>query len=190
MWKRKAAEALEGQTHGEVEGEVAREVGAENGIMQRARGNSRVDGFHTAVESNDEVVEIQAQAQTVGDGQFAPKGVEAELSAVGAELSVSGPHVAGIDEGRAFKFPEEGAPIFHREVDFQIARLVDEVDFTVFLHVPTGAELAHVPTAHRIGTAGEIALFVGDDSRVAEGNGDAYGGVPCQRIAFGEANAL
>ena len=173
-----------------MEGEVAREVGAENGVVQRPRGDSGVDGFHPAVETHDEVIEIQTQAQTIGDGEFAQERVEAELSALGAELAARGPHVAGVDEGGAFKFPKERTAILHREVDFQIAGLVDEVDVAVLLCIAPRAELAHVPTADRIGTAGEITLFVGDDLRVAEGDGDAKGGVPCQRVCFGKANAL
>ena len=163
-----------------MEGEVAREVGAENGVVQRPRGDSGVDGFHPAVETHDEVIEIQAQAQTIGDGEFAQERVEAELSAFGTDTAACGPDVAGIDEGRAFEFPKQRTAILHGEVDFQVAGLVDEVDVAVLLRIASGAELAYVPSAHRIGAAGEITLFVGDDLRVAEGDGDAKCGVPCQ----------
>ena len=138
-------------------------LGRKWGSASGPRGDSGVDGFHPAVETHDEVIEIQAQAQTIGDGEFAQERVEAELSAFGTDTAACGPDVAGIDEGRAFEFPKQRTAILHGEVDFQVAGLVDEVDVAVLLRIAPRAELAHVPTADRIGTAGEITLFVGDD---------------------------
>ena len=180
----------ERQTYGEVEGEVAREIGVENGAVQRTGRHCGVYGLHSAVKTHDEVVEIQAQAQSVGDGQFAQTGVEAKLSAVRSRFSAGGPHIAGVDEGRPFKFPEERTAIFHREVDLQIAGLVDEVDIPVLLRVASGAELSHVPPAHRIGASREVAFLVGDHFRIAEGNGESECRMPRQRIVFRESHAF
>lgn len=180
----------ERQTYGEVEGEVAREIGVENGAVQRTGRHCGVYGLHSAVKTHDEVVEIQAQAQSVGDGQFAQTGVEAKLSAVRSRFSAGGPHIAGVDEGRPFKFPEERTAIFHREVDLQIAGLVDEVDIPVLLRVASGAELSHVPPAHRIGASREVAFLVGDHFRIAEGNGEPECRMPRQRIVFRESHAF
>ena len=59
---------LERQADGEVEGVVAAEAGIGDGVVRVVSG---VDGFHAEVEAQDEVVEVEAQAQTVGHGYLA-----------------------------------------------------------------------------------------------------------------------
>ena len=71
----------EGKSYGEMELEVAAEAGMQDGIMLVGVAVGGIDGLHTHVETQDEVVEVEAQAQTVGHGQLLVELVEAELSA-------------------------------------------------------------------------------------------------------------
>ena len=50
---------LEGQTHSEMEGEIAFKVGIEQRIMLSRGFVGRVNGLHTKVETQNEVVEVE-----------------------------------------------------------------------------------------------------------------------------------
>ena len=71
----------EGKSYGEMELEVAAEAGMQNGIMLVGVAVGGIDGLHAHIETQDEIVEVEAQAQTVGHGQLLVELVEAELSA-------------------------------------------------------------------------------------------------------------
>ena len=86
---------------GKMEGEIAFEAWIGNGIVPAVVFVGGMDGFHTAVEPQDEIVEIQAQAQSVGDGYLAPELIELELTAWLVLVFAKRPDIAGIDENRA-----------------------------------------------------------------------------------------
>ena len=136
-----------------------------------------VDGLHAHVETQDEVVEVEAQAQTVGHGQLLVELVEAELSAGLFGIVAQRPDVARIDEGSSIELPEEEGAIFEVEVELHIARLVDEVDAAVGTTERARSQSAHAPSAHRVGTAREVALLEGQHSAVAVGPGNAEVGM-------------
>ena len=50
---------LEGQTHSEMEGKIAFKVGIEQRIMLARGFVGRVNGLHTKVETQNEVVEVE-----------------------------------------------------------------------------------------------------------------------------------
>lgn len=72
---------LEWQAYREVEGEVAAKARMYERIMVALGFVGRVDGFHTEVETQYEVVEIESDAQSVGHGKLAQERAEAKLSA-------------------------------------------------------------------------------------------------------------
>ena len=64
----KLCEGSEGESHCEVEGEVALEVGANDGeVVVVFFFVSRIDGLHATVEAEDEIVEVESQAQAIAD---------------------------------------------------------------------------------------------------------------------------
>ena len=117
------AGSLEGETYREVEGEVALEVGMDDGEMLTLGGIGRVDGLHAAVETENEVVKVEADAQTIGYGDLAIEIVDAEdaVGLVGIVANV--PYVARIYEEGACKLPEKARAVFHAEVKADVARL-------------------------------------------------------------------
>ena len=124
-------EGLEGETYSEVEGEVALEVGMDDGEMLTLGGVGGVDGFHAAVETEDEIVKVEADAQAIGHCDLAIEIVDAEdaVGLVGIVANV--PYVARIYEESACKLPEKARAVFHAQVKADVSRLVDEVDAAV-----------------------------------------------------------
>ena len=125
------AGSLEGETYGEVEGEVALEVGMDDGEMLTLGGVRGIDGLHTAVETEDEIVKVEADAQAIGHCDLAIEIVDAEdaVGLVGIVANV--PYVARIYEDSACKLPEKARAVFHAQVKADVSRLVDEVDASV-----------------------------------------------------------
>ena len=50
-------------------------------VLVVLRLESRIDGFHTHVETQHEVVEVEAEAQAIADGQLRKEFIDLELSA-------------------------------------------------------------------------------------------------------------
>ncbi len=71
----------ERHTDGEMEGEVAAPTGMEDGIMVLVVVVGRIDRLHGTVEAEDEIAEVEAQAEAVGDGDLLEEGVELKLAA-------------------------------------------------------------------------------------------------------------
>ena len=164
---------LERQADGEVQREVALEAGINDGEVLLGGGVGRIYCLHAAVETQDEVVEVETNAQTVGNGQLPPEGIEAELPARLFRIFADGPNVAGIDKCGSVNLPEYVGTIFQIQVQLHVARLVDKVDAPVLALERTGAETAHRPAAHAVGTATEVTFLVRQNGAVAEGEGYA-----------------
>ena len=64
-------------------------------------------------------------------------------------------------------------PVFKVQVEFQVTGLRDEVDVTVLVAVASRAEAPDAPSAHAVGTAGEVAFLEGQYGAVAIRIGDA-----------------
>ena len=72
----------ERQSDGEMEGIVTTEPRVDDGVVLLVVFLvGRVDGFHTEVESQDEVAEVETEACTITDGQLAGEVLQAKLSA-------------------------------------------------------------------------------------------------------------
>ena len=124
-------ETSERQSDSKVQTEITPEVGMDDREMTAAVGIGGIDGLHASVESENEVVEVETHAQTVGDGYLAPEGVELELSARLVAVVAQGPYIARVNKERAIELPEDVGTIFGIEVELDVARLVDEVDAPV-----------------------------------------------------------
>jgi len=142
-----------------------------------------VDGFHAQVESEDEVIEVEPQSQSVGSGELSVESVETELSAGLFGIVSQRPDVAGVDEESSVEFPAQECAIFEVEVEFHIAGLIDEVDSSVGTFERAGAEFSDAPTSHGVGSAGEVSFFEGQDRAVAIGIGHAQTEVQGERVA-------
>ena len=84
------------------------------------------DGFHSGVEPEYEVSEVQSQTDAVAYGDLFVETVEAELSSRLALVVAHGPDVSGIDKCAEFEHPKEFGAILQIEVEANIAALIDE----------------------------------------------------------------
>ncbi len=173
-----------------MEGKVARKARIDNRIMLAPGAVSRIDGFHTAIKADDEIIEIQTNAQTIGHGYLLVELAEAELSARLVGIIARVPNIAGVNKESAVELPEKMGAVFKTEVEFQIAGLVDEVDFTIGAHVATGTQAAHIPAAHTVCSSGKITLFIGHNGGVAVWNGQSESQMESHRIAVVDDHAF
>ena len=63
--------------------------------------------------------------------------------------------------------PEQMGTVLGIHVQLDVARLIDEIDAAVASVVGAGPQLSHTPSSHTVGTAAEVALFIGQDGAVA-----------------------
>lgn len=133
-----------------VECEVSREVRMQYRVVFPAVVVCGRDGFHSGVEPEYEVSEVQSQTDAVSYGDLFVEAVEAELSSRLALVVAHGPDVSGIDEGRAVEFPEEWGAVFDVQVELYVACLVDEVYSSVCPDKRSGAQFAHAPPSDAV----------------------------------------
>ena len=77
-----------------------------NGIVTTAVGVNRIDGFHTAVETQNEIIQIKPQTQAVRRRNLFVKTIETELSALLVGIIACSPYIAAIYKDSAMQFPE------------------------------------------------------------------------------------
>ena len=77
---------------------------------------SRVDSLHTHIKSDDEVIEIQAQAQTISYGYLLVELRELKLSTWLLLIIAKRPDITCIYKHSSLKFPEERRAILGIEV--------------------------------------------------------------------------
>lgn len=94
-------------------------------------GISRIYGFHSGIESQNEEIEVESETYAVAHGYLLVELVEAECTARLFGIFAYGPDVSGIDEECAVELPEQICSIFEVDVELYVARLVDEVDVLV-----------------------------------------------------------
>ena len=90
-----------------------------------------IDGFHTHIETQDEIVEVKTYSQAVSHSYLLVELIQLELSAWLFIVGTKGPDIAGIYEERTLELPEQRRAVLSIKVELQIARLVDEVDTAV-----------------------------------------------------------
>ena len=132
--------------------EVAFELGMYDWIVVTAVLMGWIYSFHGAVESKNEIAEIEAHAQAIGHSNLAPKGVETELPAGLLLVVAQRPYITGIDESGSIKFPKQMRTPLCAEVELQVARLPDEINAPVGAGEAAGAKASHAPSAHTVGT--------------------------------------
>ena len=141
------------------------------------------------VETDDDKVEVVAQARARADGQFAEVlGVELAAGAVG--VVAREPHVAGIEEHGAVETAEEPRAQFEVGFEFHVARLVHIGVFAVGGAEAAGADAAHREGAHAVGTAHIELLGIGGAERIAVREDHAAEGAGRQFEVAVDANGV
>lgn len=115
----------EGVADGEVEGGVAAPFGMDDRPGLGVDGG--VVGFHTEVEAQKEVSEVETEADSVGSGELFVEILEFENPVRLILIAADGPDVSGIHKQSPLKDPEKFRAIFHAKVEANVAALVDEV---------------------------------------------------------------
>ena len=122
---------LERQTYCEVEGKVTAQSWMDDGEMLLLIFIGGIDGLHTHVETHNEVIEVQAQTQSIADCYLFPESIKMELSARLVLVVADSPDITGIHEQGSAEFPEQAGTILYVHIKLHIARLVDEVNAPV-----------------------------------------------------------
>ena len=171
---------LERKADGEMEGKVSAQAWMDNGIVCLFLFVGRVDCFHTQVETQDEIVEVQSNAHTVAHSQIVEQSRELELSAWLVLIVAERPDVSCIDKERPVELPKQKRTVFQVHVELHVACLRDEVDLTVLVLITARSQTTHTPSAHTVGTTSKVTLLKGQHLTVAIGIGDAETGMEYQ----------
>ena len=89
-----------------MEGEIATKIRVNDGVMSSSGRVSRVYGLHTSVETQDKIVEVKAQSQSVGSRNLLKEPIETELTARLFGIFSESPDVACIDKSCPVEFPK------------------------------------------------------------------------------------
>ena len=154
-----------------MEAKVTIEFGMDDGEMAFGILECRMYSLHASVKSENEVIEIETQTQSVCYGYLAPEGVNLELAAGLFSVLAQGPDVSGINKGRAVDFPEQMGAVFGIEVELKVTRLIDEIYSAIAAIETSGTKSTHAPSTDTVGTTAEISLFIWKNGAVAIGIG-------------------
>ena len=154
----------EWQSDGKMELEVTPKTRVQQRQVSGAATDGRIDGFHGAVEAEDEVAEIQAEAHSVGCGYLFPEAVQAELATGLFVVLAESPDVAGIDEEASVQLPEEVRSPLGAEVQLQVACLANKVYASIRPAEASRSEASDAPAANAVGTTREVTFFVGQNA--------------------------
>ncbi len=114
-------------SHSKVEGEITAEVWMNDGIAMLSTGIDGIDGLHTTIETEDEEVEVEADAKTIGEGNLLIELIKLKLTTRLAGIVANGPDIAGIHENGTLDLPEQLAAELHAGIELDIACLIEEV---------------------------------------------------------------
>ena len=120
---------------------------------------ARIDSLHAKVETQDKIAEIHPQAYAIGYCHLLPQAGDFELTARLVSIVTKSPYITGINEEGTLELPKQIATQLGIEVYLHVARLIDEVNATVFAGIAARTERAHTPSANAVGTAREITLL-------------------------------
>ena len=87
--------------------------------------------LHAHIESQDKIVEIEPHAQTVCRSELVIEFSDIKLSSRLVRIFPQRPNIAAIDEQGTVELPKEVGTILDAEVEFEVTRLIDEVDAAV-----------------------------------------------------------
>ena len=79
-----------------------------NGKMFSIRLIRRIDGFHTAIQTQDKIIEIQTKAKAIRDSNLLIELIKLKLSSWLIGIVAQGPNISSIYESCAFEFPKSG----------------------------------------------------------------------------------
>ena len=108
----------------EVEGGISLVVGVNERPFFLSVG--RVVSFHSHVESEQEIVEVESESYAIGCGELLVELAKLELAARLVLVFANSPDVAGIDESSQFDYPEKFGPEFDVGVEPYVAALINE----------------------------------------------------------------
>ena len=134
-----------------MEGEITAEIGMGDGVVLSAVLVGGIDGFHTHIKAQDEIVEIEADAQAIRHGNLLVEGIDLELTSWLVGIITQCPDITTIEEERTIEFPEEVRAVFKVEVEFHVTRLVDEVDGSIVALERSRSESADAPSTDGVG---------------------------------------
>ena len=144
----------------------------------------RIHSLHAHVETQNKIVEVQADAQSIAHSQLLVEVIKMKLSARTHLILAYRPHITCIYKQGAAEFPEQLRPVFRVQVQLHVTRLVNEVDASVLLLIFSWSQRAHRPSSHAVGATREVSFLERQYSRVAVGIGHAQSHVQHQLVVM------
>lgn len=114
---------------------------------------SGIMGFHSHVETEQEIIEVHAQANAVSSGQFLIERLETEKSSRLVRIILYSPNIARVYEDRPLEHPEELVAVFQIEYKRYVTALVYEIAYRIPGIIRSGAEGTHAPSTHTVGSS-------------------------------------
>ena len=143
----------------------------------------RIVCLHTAVETDEEIVEVHAESKPIGCCYLFVEFVETEFSSRLVFVVADCPDVAGIDIGCQFEHPKQFCPVFQVHVQTNVTTLFHEGVHGVVAVETARTERADRPTAHAVGTSGIEPLFKRENRGVAVRNAGSGSNVEYKGVA-------
>ena len=118
-------EPSEGIAHGKMPSEVILEIESGDGPFARTL-LLRIVRFEACIETKQEEVEIQSEAQTIGEGYLLIETGNVEIAIRQVFIRMDCPNITCIYISSSLQLPEEFGAIFHTHVQPDVANLIDE----------------------------------------------------------------
>ena len=128
---------------------------------------SRIDSFHSHIEAQNEIIEVQPQSETVGQCYLLIEILKLKLTTGLISVSAQGPDVSRVDECSSVELPEQMRPHLSIEVEFHVTGLIYEVDASVVAPERSRPQLSYAPSPHRVSATGKVSFLEGKHRAVA-----------------------
>ena len=110
-----------------------------------------INRLEASVETEGEEVERQTKSYAIAHSDLLIELAEIEAAARLVSVFMNGPDVACVNEERSVDFPEKERAVLNACVEFDVARLVDEVDAFVVTVVSARSERTYRPSPNAVG---------------------------------------
>ena len=142
---------LEGVAHREMELAVTLEIGIQQGPMLLTA--CGIMGLHAHIDTHQEILEIEADTQSIGGSNLLIEFIELEHAALLLIILLDGPYIARIHKKTHFHNPEEFGPVLQIDIEADVTALIIEFGLGILIAIATWSQGADTPSSHTVGAA-------------------------------------
>ena len=142
-----------------MEGEVAAEIRIEEGIVFLVVLIGGIYGFHTHIKPQNEIAEVQTQANTICHSYLLIELVKLELAAWLLCIRPQSPDISCIYECRTIELPKQEGAVLRTQVKLHVTSLIDEVNSSISSSKLSRTKFSHTPSSYRVGTTSKVPFL-------------------------------